>query len=168
MADSIIIDISVDETLTEDVPDELLESVASLARCAWSWINKSEETAEISLLLTGDAHMRELNKIYRDQDRPTNVLSFVSEEVEAPKADNAPILLGDIVLAYGIIGEEAKRHGKTFADHICHMAVHGVLHLAGYDHETGAEAEKMRVLETEILAAAGIGDPYQNWIDGAA
>lgn len=168
MTEALIIDINKDETLTEDVPDDLLQTVASFARRAWAQGGGDGAAAEISLLLTGDEHMRELNRTYRDKDRPTNVLSFAAADGDAPRPAGAPILLGDIVLSCGIISEEAQRHGKSFADHICHLAVHGVLHLAGYDHETGPEAEEMRALETEILAAGGIGDPYRNWIDGAA
>jgi probable rRNA maturation factor len=76
------------------------------------------------------------------------------------------LLLGDVVLGYETIAKEAKRHGKTLADHMCHLTVHGVLHLAGFDHDTDKAAEKMRGIEIDVLAAAGISNPYTNWLDG--
>lgn len=165
MTETLVVDISVDEALAAEMPEALLASVASLAKRAWARVGCNGAAVEISLLLTKDAHIRELNKLYRNQDRPTNVLSFSADDRDAPRPSGAPVLLGDIVFGCGVIAEEARRHEKSFSDHICHLAVHGILHLAGYDHETGPEAEEMRALETDILAAAGIGDPYQNWID---
>ncbi|WP_295209099.1 rRNA maturation RNase YbeY [uncultured Brevundimonas sp.] len=108
---------------------------------------------DIVVLLTDDAAVRELNGRFRDKDRPTNVLSF-----PAPK--NAFPHLGDIVLAYGVCATEAEAQGKTLADHLSHLVVHGVLHLLGRDHEDDAEAEEMEAEEREILAQIGVADPY--------
>ena len=108
---------------------------------------------DIVVLLTDDAAVRELNGRFRDKDRPTNVLSF-----PAPK--NAFPHLGDIVLAYGVCATEAEAQGKTLADHLSHLVVHGVLHLLGRDHEDDAEAEEMEAEERDILAQIGVADPY--------
>ena len=108
---------------------------------------------DIVVLLTDDAAVRELNGRFRDKDKPTNVLSF-------PAPENALPHLGDIVLAYGVCATEAETQGKTLADHLSHLVVHGVLHLLGRDHEDDAEAEEMEAEEREILAALGVADPY--------
>ncbi len=75
------------------------------------------------------------------------------------------MLLGDVVLGLETIRAEAARHGKSLSDHICHLSVHGVLHLVGFDHETDLDAKEMQGLEIDVLAAAGIADPYVNWVD---
>lgn len=108
---------------------------------------------DIVVLLTDDAAVRELNGRFRDKDRPTNVLSF-------PAPENAFPHLGDIVLAYGVCTTEAEAQGKTLADHLSHLVVHGVLHLLGRDHEDDAEAEEMEAEERDILAQIGVADPY--------
>ena len=113
--------------------------------------------AEIALLLVDDARMRAINKEWREKDKPTNVLSFPS--VPKDKIARAPFL-GDIVLACETVEREARDEGKTFDDHATHLVVHGFLHLIGHDHETDEEAELMEGLETRILAALGIADPY--------
>jgi probable rRNA maturation factor len=74
----------------------------------------------------------------------------------------APRLLGDIVIAHETTAREANAEGKPFADHLGHLAVHGFLHLLGYDHESDADAEVMERLEREILAQLGVPDPYAN------
>ena len=108
---------------------------------------------DIVVLLTDDAAVRDLNARFRDKDRPTNVLSFPAPESAAPH-------LGDIVLAYGVCADEAAAQGKSLADHLSHLVVHGVLHLLGRDHEDDAEAEEMEAEEREILAGIGVADPY--------
>ncbi|SDQ99214.1 rRNA maturation RNase YbeY [Brevundimonas sp. 374] len=108
---------------------------------------------DIVVLLTDDAAVRELNSRFREKDKPTNVLSF-------PAPENAFPHLGDIVLAYGVCATEAEAQGKTLADHLSHLVVHGVLHLLGRDHEDDAEAEEMEAEEREILAQIGVADPY--------
>ena len=108
---------------------------------------------DVVVLLTDDEAVRELNARFRDKDRPTNVLSFPAPESAAPH-------LGDIVLAYGVCATEAQAQGKTLADHLSHLVVHGVLHLLGRDHEDDGEAEEMEGEEREILAQIGVADPY--------
>ena len=111
---------------------------------------------EVSLLFTDDAQVQELNRDYRQQDKPTNVLSFAAQEGGGP----ATSMLGDIVLARQTIEREATEQDKGREDHLTHLIVHGFLHLLGYDHETDDEAEIMEELETRILAHLGIADPY--------
>lgn len=107
--------------------------------------------AGITILLTDDAALRRLNRDFRGKDKPTNVLSF-----PAPGRDYR----GDIAIAYGVTRAEARASGKAFADHAAHLVVHGVLHLAGYDHVRAKDAKVMEPLEVKILARLGIADPY--------
>ena len=115
---------------------------------------------ELSLVLGDDALVRSLNRAWRGQDKPTNVLSFGAGE-DGPHPPGAPRLLGDVVLAFETVAAEATAQGKRLAEHLAHLVVHGVLHLIGFDHEAAAEAERMEALETDILAGFGIADPYR-------
>jgi probable rRNA maturation factor len=109
----------------------------------------------VSLLLGDDASVAELNQQFRGKSGPTNVLSFPP----APGGSEAGFL-GDIALAAETIVEQANFQGKRFEHHAAHLAVHGFLHLIGYDHEQPAEAEAMEARERTILASLGIEDPY--------
>jgi probable rRNA maturation factor len=110
---------------------------------------------QVIILLTDDAEIKELNRTWRGKDAPTNVLSF-------PGGDDPtdPRLLGDVVLAYETILQEARDSGIPFADHVQHLVVHGLLHLLGFDHMNDEEAERMENLERTALASIGIADPY--------
>jgi len=112
---------------------------------------------ELSLLFTDDAHMRVLNRRYRNIDRATNVLSF-----PAPMPADARIgrFLGDIAIASETLRREAMSRGLTIEAHLSHLLLHGFLHVIGYDHEDEAEASAMERLETGILGELGIADPY--------
>jgi probable rRNA maturation factor len=117
--------------------------------------------AELAVMLTDDSGIRTLNRNWRGIDKPTNVLSFPALQSEtARKPDDAPPMLGDIAIAYETMRREADEEGKPFDHHLSHLAVHGFLHLIGYDHENDADADEMESLETEILAQLGIPDPY--------
>jgi probable rRNA maturation factor len=117
--------------------------------------------AELAVMLTDDAGIRTLNKNWRGQDKPTNVLSFPALQPAAGhEPDDAPRMLGDIAIAYETTRREADDEQKPFDHHLSHLAVHGFLHLVGYDHENDNDAEAMEALERTILAALGIPDPY--------
>ena len=111
-------------------------------------------TGDVVVLLTDDAAMHDLNLRFRDRDRPTNVLSFPAAESAAPH-------LGDLVLALGVCAAEAAAQGKSLADHVTHLTVHGVLHLLGRDHVDAVEAEAMEAEERTLLASLGVADPYR-------
>ena len=112
--------------------------------------------AEISVVLCGDALIRELNREWCGYDAPTNVLSFPAGGDPA----SAP-LLGDIVIAFETASREAFEAGKPLRDHVAHLLVHGFLHLIGHDHVEAAEAEAMEALERALLGGLGIDDPYR-------
>jgi|GEM_PF-41588 len=120
---------------------------------------------EISFLFSNDAHIQKLNKEYRAKDRPTNVLSFPQAELSTQSLTEAllfqePLTIGDIALAEETIIREATEQNKTFQDHLTHLIIHGVLHLAGYDHIDEDEANHMESLEIEILEKFNISNPY--------
>lgn len=115
-----------------------------------------------TVLLADDETLRAMNARFRGKDRPTNVLSF-------PAAGSAgPAYLGDIALALQTVAREAAEQEKTVTDHIAHLIVHGVLHLAGHDHGEERQAEAMEALERRILAALGIADPYDGELAAAS
>ena len=117
-----------------------------------------------SVLFTSDEEIQALNLEWRDRDKPTNVLSFpMLERLDLIHldSDGPPEMLGDIALAHGVCAREAAEKGVSLADHAAHLLVHGLLHLAGHDHELGEEqAEAMENLEVKVLARMGIADPY--------
>jgi len=127
------------ESVLEDSGDQLVEGV------------------EISLLFCNDARIQELNRDFRGQDKPTNVLSFPS-----PDPLETARFVGDIAVAYETVAREAKEQGKTLKQHCRHMIVHGFLHLLGYDHEEEAEAEAMEAMEIRILHRLGVDNPYRD------
>ena len=116
------------------------------------------EAAEVAIVLTDDSGIRTLNRDWRGIDKPTNVLSFPA--AQTPQACGEPRVLGDIAIAYETTQREAESEQKPFAHHLSHLAVHGFLHLVGYDHETDEDAETMEGLERKILAGLGVPDPY--------
>lgn len=113
-------------------------------------------TAELSIVLTNDEEQRSLNRNWRGKDMSTNVLSFPQIEPFAPVSG----LLGDIVLARETLEREAEDQGVSFSNHFAHLLVHGFLHILGYDHLEEDQALVMEGLETQVLAAMGIPDPY--------
>jgi len=130
------------------------------------------ESCEVCVLLTTDAEVKDLNKDFRGQDKPTNVLSFPGLEphelrgffgLGIKKQDSDPIYLGDLALAYETISREAAEQKKTFINHLTHLIVHGTLHLLGYDHMNPKEADQMEALETKILKTKfNIDNPYRS------
>ncbi|HKX77591.1 MAG TPA: rRNA maturation RNase YbeY [Novosphingobium sp.] len=117
-----------------------------------------------SVLFTDDAEVHALNREWRGKDKATNVLSFPMlerEDLLTLTPEGPPELLGDIALALETCAREADDKGIAVEHHAAHLIVHGLLHLAGFDHETGdADAETMEALEIKALALLGIANPY--------
>jgi probable rRNA maturation factor len=113
----------------------------------------------IAIALSSDDEVRALNARFRGQDKPTNVLSFPAAGPEAGGVS------GDIIIAYETLMHEAAVEHKPPLHHLAHLTVHGLLHLAGYDHHEDEEAEAMETLERHILATLGIHDPYRSYIE---
>ena len=108
-------------------------------------------TRTLTVLLADDRRLRELNRRFRDKDKATNVLSFASSD---------PRSWGDVAIAFGVVAREAKAQGKTVPAHAAHLAVHGILHLKGYDHMEGADQAAMEAAEILILSRLDVPDPY--------
>jgi probable rRNA maturation factor len=118
------------------------------------------QCVELGIHLADDTEQHRLNRDWRGIDGSTNVLAFPGWDPAVPLPADAPLLLGDIVVAYETAAREAEEQGTPFADHFRHLVVHGVLHLCGYDHASDAEAAVMEALEAVILAELGVADPY--------
>jgi probable rRNA maturation factor len=116
------------------------------------------EESELAIVLTDDAAVRKLNRRWRGSDKATNVLSFPAHGLVPPGSGPRP--LGDVVIAYETMAREAQEQGLPLTHHLTHLAVHGFLHLLGYDHESDTEAETMEQLERDILARLDVPDPY--------
>ncbi|MCB2047792.1 MAG: rRNA maturation RNase YbeY [Novosphingobium sp.] len=151
---------------TEDWPAGDWEELGARAANAAAQVapELGNDRLGVSLLFTSDAAVQGLNCEWRGKDKPTNVLSFPMLEradlLELAQ-DGPPELLGDIALSHETCAREAAEKGLSLADHAAHLIVHGLLHLAGHDHETGeADAAAMEALEIKALAIMGIADPY--------
>lgn len=119
-----------------------------------------DQRCEAVIVLSADAEVARLNGQFRAKPKPTNVLSFPAPRGTPAASVADAVALGDVVLADGVVRAEAADGGVPLAHHLQHLVVHGLLHLAGYDHLTTAEAEEMEALETAILARLGVSDPY--------
>ena len=159
------VDISIShDAWLKDLPDsaEVCREAAEAAFGAGAG-ESLDATTEVSIVLTDNPAIQELNRDYRGKNQPTNVLSFASLDgvaAEHSMAPDAPLLLGDIVVAYETAISEAAAECISLRDHLSHLIVHGMLHLLRYDHERDAEAKRMESLETQVLAGLGVADPH--------
>ena len=140
-------------------------ALAAVERTPHGELATTRALVEISVRLTSDEEVRQLNAQYRGKDRATNVLSFPMIqrdllETVTQNSDDGEVLLGDIVLAHGVCACEAAERGIGVDQHLSHLMVHGVLHLLGYDHQGDLEADAMEAIERDALASLGIADPY--------
>ncbi len=145
-------DINIEEMAwANDLPDaeEICAKCLATLQSTFSF----EHEGEISVAFISNDRMQALNRDYRGKDKPTNVLSF-------PDHGPAPIL-GDIIMAHGVVVDEAQKGQISLRDHVSHLFIHGFLHLQGYDHETDPEAEIMEAMEVKALAALNIDNPYK-------
>ena len=134
----------------QPMAEETVRAAIAAARAALSTAD-----GELSILLTDDSTVRKLNRDWRGIDKPTNVLSFPGSKV-----NGGPNILGDIVIAYETLARECDDEDRIFLHHLAHLAVHGFLHLVGYDHQTEPAAEAMEALESKIMTHLKMPDPY--------
>lgn len=168
-ATALDVEVVGESPLWEDFPEaEALAIVA--ARAAYdaqpAMAGSRATRREVCIALTDDAGIRVLNRTWRGQDKPTNVLSFPAPVTPAVPGGSVP--LGDVIVAFETLAREAQAEGKEFAAHFQHLVVHGVLHLVGHDHEDEGEAQTMEDLERRILAGLGLPDPYREAQPGPA
>ena len=118
------------------------------------------DDAELSILLTKDDVIHELNAQYRDKDRATDVLAFAMREGEASAREpGSSEVLGDVVISLDTAARQARTHGHDGLAEVTMLLAHGVLHLVGYDHETDAEEREMQAMTRKLVAAATIAAP---------
>jgi len=171
--DNIDLDISLEASVWEDQFPEYKTPIEACFEVIMEYVPEAANFGrighlELSILLTDDHNIRELNKNYRDKDTATNVLSFPSlseEDIDiflrqGTEIPDFPIILGDITFAFETIKREALDQGKSFYNHFCHLCLHGMLHLLGYDHMADSQAEEMEALEKNLLSKLSIDDPY--------
>ena len=152
------LEIEVDRVAWKELPDpEAL--LRSAARATESVLGKDLSDTVLTIALATDEEVAELNQRWRNKNKPTNVLSFpATRDMPLPPDELRP--LGDIMLAAGVVHREAQQQAKSLAEHSVHLAVHGILHIMGYDHINEAEANEMERLEIDILGELGIANPY--------
>ena len=147
---SVIVDLRVEaEAWTAAVADldRVCETALSAAHA------QTGKDGEVALLLTDDGEMQALNRDWRGKDKPTDVLSFPADPIEAP-------FLGDIAIGLGIASRDAGARSIPLGAHLSHLLIHGYLHLLGHDHMEDTEARQMEAIEVRALATLGIADPY--------
>jgi probable rRNA maturation factor len=150
---AVAIDILVESPLWKSVPAAEATVGEAIGAAA---AEISAPAGEVAVVLTDDEAIRRLNRDWRKVDKPTNVLSFPAARTSGLE----PVLLGDIVIAYETLEREAAGEGKDFLHHLAHLAVHGFLHLMGYDHQTDSDADDMESVEVAILSRLKVPDPY--------
>lgn len=154
-----LVDAVIEDDRWEDAGISDLAERAAVA--ALIGVGRDPTRHEISLLACDDARIAVLNADFRDRAAATNVLSWPAFDGDVPEADgDEPLFLGDMAISYDTCHAEATAGGIPFADHVCHLVVHGTLHLLGYDHVEDDEAEVMEDLEVKILVTLGIPNPY--------
>ncbi|MFV9875922.1 MAG: rRNA maturation RNase YbeY [Rickettsiales endosymbiont of Dermacentor nuttalli] len=165
---SLNIDINIDEPRWHTYITNITTLIYNISHTTLNTLNCTRylSNIEFSVTLTNNHEIQLLNNTYRHNDKATNVLSFPVQNINPDNIkDLAPhyrsfILLGDVIMALEIIEKETITQNKTFSNHFCHLLVHGILHLMGYDHDNDNTAEIMEKLEIAVLANFGIKSPY--------
>ena len=170
-----VVDIAVaDPRWTAIVGDDVDARLAPLLAAVFSNVPRPDAPATAGLILADDGLVAALNRDYRGQDKATNVLSFPFTEPDAEDTGQAPAVLadpplptclGEVYVAFETTTAEADRDGKPRFEHLCHLIIHGMLHLLGFDHQDDAKADVMESLERGILDRLGIADPYATTTD---
>jgi len=167
----VILDIEIEEECWQKVLPDVLQIAEKVKNAAVDYVFenadievlKANKPLLISVCLSDDEHVRELNRDFRGKDKPTNVLTFANVDFADFKAENevfGEIDLGNIIIAYETMQKEADIEKITLEAHFCHLLTHGILHILGFDHIEDEEAEYMESFEREILHNLGIADPY--------
>lgn len=151
------VDLLIKDERWEEVPFDL-EALTERALEEISTQLDLPDPTIVSVVLADDALLQLLNRTYRHQDKPTNVLSFPND----PQAQDLSGELGELFLSLDTLKRESMKEGKSLEHHFSHLFVHGVLHLLGYDHEEDEEAIEMESMEICILENLDIPNPYDD------
>lgn len=176
MKDKIILNVTVNNPYWLDAVDfDALKVAENLKDLTFEYMANSEhellsgnKSYSLNVCLSDDEEVHRLNKEFRGMDKPTNVLSFANvddDDFWAEYEESDELELGDIILAYETLQNEANIKGISVYAHYSHLLVHGFLHLLGFDHQADAEAEEMEDIETDILAMYSIDNPYKEMED---
>jgi len=153
------LDINWEEETIPETEHERLQQILSQGIEAAITVAKGPEEAEVSLTLVDDVRIHELNREYRGVDRPTDVLSFALQEDtedEPDILDYEDDLLGDIIISVERARAQAVEYGHSFERELVYLAVHGTLHLLGYDHEEEEDKKEMRRQEEVVMSQVGL------------
>lgn len=143
---------NLQETINVDEP--LLNLIRDAVEAVLHREGRPADEAEVSVALVDDDYIRELNREYRGVDAPTDVLSFPMDEEDPDAAEDEPyLLLGDVVISLPTAVRQAGEYGTDLPREVARLAVHGTLHLLGYDHQRDEDAERMETLEAAILSS---------------
>lgn len=156
------VDIIIRDSRWNDALKDIQSHIESVIRMVLQQYLKGFSTTEVSIVLSDDTFIQELNLNYRGKDSPTNVLSFpltTHEDLENPSLPFCA--LGDIIIAYETMNREAQEQNKELLHHFTHMLVHGCLHLLHHDHQSEKDAAIMENLEIENLKSLNIKNPYE-------
>ena len=139
-----------------EIPQEIVDNVTRAAEKVGELYGV--ENGEVSVTLTDNAYIHELNREYRHIDRPTDVLSFALNESEEPEIEDGPDIkiLGDLVISVERAREQAADYGHSVKREIAFLTVHGMLHLLGYDHMEEADREEMEAEQRFVMEKLGI------------
>jgi len=137
-----------------------LEKVITSVVNAAAKLRNVPANSEVSILLVDNSYIQELNLIYRDQDKDTDVLSFAMNELAEDEPDfdfsNELNVLGDIVISMEKAQSQSEEYGHSMARELGFLAAHGMLHLLGFDHDTEAEEKVMRELQEKVLKSVNL------------
>ncbi|MBP5352260.1 MAG: rRNA maturation RNase YbeY [Alphaproteobacteria bacterium] len=168
---NIALDLEIEDKRWQQVLPDIENAAQRVQKAVFEYLSQNEDlpflTADkpvsVNLCLSDDAHVRQLNRDFRQMDKPTNVLSFANIDFDSFEGTAdlfGEIALGDIIIAYETMQKEADEMQISLYDHFCHLFTHGLLHLSGYDHIEAEDAAYMENLEKNILQTLGIANPY--------
>lgn len=169
MAMSNLLNVIIDDEIW---PENIIKKAEKVFAAAIEYLQKNNLGKEIAfgkpivvnLSLSNNETVQKLNAEFRGMDKPTNVLSFANIDSECffddiKKSDQ--VEMGDIIIAFETLQNEAQQKHISLEDHFAHLLVHGILHLFGYDHQEDEEAEEMEQFEIKILQQLNINNPYE-------
>lgn len=167
----VVLNIEIEEKRWSDAITDVVSVAEKVKSATFDYVAKNADMEILSakkpllinLCLSSDSHVHQLNRDFRNKDKPTNVLTFANLDFADFEPDGGvfdEIDLGSIIIAFETMQKEADMENITLYAHFCHLLVHGFLHILGFDHIEDEEAEYMESFEKAILHNLGIANPY--------